>query len=53
VSSENEFDEAMYALDQYSPKIVKDQLKVEEAKNGDKVEIMKVSYFKMISKIAF
>jgi len=41
VSNENEFDEAMFVLEQYSPQVVKAQMKVEEAKNGDIIEIMK------------
>jgi len=41
VSNENEFDEAMFVLEQHSPPIVKAQMKVKEAKSGDKVEIMK------------
>lgn len=42
VSGENEFDEAKYALQQYSSKAVHTQLDVTKAKSGDTVEIMKV-----------
>jgi hypothetical protein len=42
VTEENEFDEAMYVLEQYSPQTIKSQMKLQEAKSGDKVEVVKV-----------
>lgn len=48
MTQENEFDEALYVLEQYSPKCVHDQLNKDEAKKGSEVEIMKVIWNRWI-----
>jgi hypothetical protein len=47
MTSEDPFDEAKYMLNEYSSKIIVQQLSVEEAKAGNEVEIMKVGLYPM------